>query len=221
MGKTMMAINILCWLGSNNSGMSTPENNFYFHRDKRFHLIDEVHIIPSPETFYNIMDSKRYTIMLATNEAGDIKEPMLNRCIPLVFEPYTIPELMNIARMELTKYPQLTDDIVESLATRFRIPRVLKQTVERLKSIFPTFLPSTVYELDTVLEEVLDIDREGLNPYERLYLNTLRTLGGKASLNLMINTTRIGKTTILRDVEPGLIYRGFIGLSSKGRTLCQ
>jgi Holliday junction resolvasome RuvABC ATP-dependent DNA helicase subunit len=220
MGKTTLAYSILVALGSINSHISHPDNGFYFDTSKRFHFLDEAHMIPSPESFYGYMDSGKYTIIIATNEPGDLKEPMYNRCIPLVFEPYTDQELFLIGKGQLHQYPSVPDEVVWCLVRKFKVPRVLKQTIERLKSIFPSFIPRNEEELNSILEEILNIDRDGLNPYERLYMRTLKDLGGQASLNLLVNATRMGKNTILRDIEPSLIYRKFIRLSSKGRILC-
>jgi Holliday junction resolvasome RuvABC ATP-dependent DNA helicase subunit len=69
----------------------------------------------------------------------------------------------------------------------------------------------------TLLRNVLQIE-DGLNPLHRRYLEYL-TKVRRASLDSIIFATRIDRKTILREVEPVLISRNLIMITSKGRIL--
>jgi len=54
---------------------------------------------------------------------------------------------------------------------------------------------------------------------DRRYLETLKTLGGKASITLLQYSLGLTRETILREIEPGLIHMGLLRIGPKGREL--
>ena len=92
-GKTTIAKMFLSWVVSYDNGiviLPRGDQDFseYF-KNKRFILIDEIHELSKPEWLYPYLDSGKYTFILITNESGELKEPLVNRCIPIVLKPYT------------------------------------------------------------------------------------------------------------------------------------
>jgi Holliday junction resolvasome RuvABC ATP-dependent DNA helicase subunit len=218
-GKTSIAYGILNALGFNNSQISMPPD-FPFDASKRFHFLDEIQELKNPEPLYPLMDRGTYTIILATNELGEVKEPLVNRCVPLILEPYTQYEIERIIR-DTFRPIEIPDEILEHIASKcFSNPRVAKNLTMRLGYIFRSVgVPSTIEGLDEMLENILSIYKEGVNQLEKTYLEYLSTVGGRASLDLMSNGLHMTKSTLLRDVEPHLLYLNKIQITSRGREL--
>lgn len=127
-GKTTLALLALNILGFGSSAIYIPEDgvlNMPFQEQLRFHFIDEIHTLKSPEFLYPIMDSSEYTFFLASNESGDLKEPLRNRCIPFIFSQYSLEEMGGVVRNNLSI--QLEENMINLIASRCRgTPRVAK-----------------------------------------------------------------------------------------------
>jgi Holliday junction resolvasome RuvABC ATP-dependent DNA helicase subunit len=216
-GKTTLAYRILSLFSTKDFEVSEPPD-FSFDRGIRIHFLDEVHELVNPESLYKIMDSKRYVVILATNETGLLKEPLVNRCIPLIFEPYDFFDMKKIIYSQL---PTLRDEFATELVriSKFN-PRVATILCQRLEYIFDiNGTPQDIDGFKSVLTNILNISEEGFNPLERKYVEFLRTSGGRASLDLIVNATRIDRNTVLRDVEPALVLAGVISIGYGGRRL--
>jgi Holliday junction resolvasome RuvABC ATP-dependent DNA helicase subunit len=217
-GKTTLAYHILNQLGFNQSQISGPPD-FLFDRGIRFHFIDEIHELERPEVLYPILDGGQYTMIIATNELGDLKEPLVNRCIPMMFAPYTELELAQIAGTVLYRW-QLSDDKLYGIVRKGKgNPRVVKNICQRLDNVFPYSMPRTEAELDDICEEILGISPDGLTEIDRKYISFLRTVGGSASLDLISNSLHLSVATLKREVEPHLVYLGLLQITSRGRNL--
>jgi Holliday junction resolvasome RuvABC ATP-dependent DNA helicase subunit len=194
--------------------------NFYLSYGKRFHFFDEVHKLTTPENLYPYLSGGKYTFTLATNMSGEVAEPLYNRCIPLIFEPYTVTDIFQMVALNLTTF-RLTAEKIMAIAEQCKLnPRVCRILCERLNVIFNNLkVPMDSQELLELVEAIINIDERGLNPEERMYLNFLRKNGGKSSLNLLCNALRIDKMTLTRDIEPDLINLGLVSITSKGRLL--
>ena len=218
-GKTMLATILLHELGgSHNSHIGIPPN-FSFNRDVRFNMLDEVHEHRYPERLYKYMDEDMYTILLATNEGGQLKEPLVNRCIQLMFEPYDQSDLITIAKDALGGNAMGDSVINKVIEYSGGNPRELKILIRRLKIVSKKKKIRTLNDLDTILDTVLNIDTRGLNVTARKYLDFLSSVGGRASLSLISFGTGLDQAALRRDVEPILIQRGLIRISSKGRSV--
>jgi Holliday junction resolvasome RuvABC ATP-dependent DNA helicase subunit len=194
-------------------------NNPSYDTNKRFHIWDEIHLLESPEFLYSLIDSNKYTMIFITNEYGDIPEPLVNRCIPFIFQPYTPEELAQILESNLRGF-NLNRMMINYLATcTDGVPRRAKILTDRLRYIFNvTGIPRNLQELQQICSSILNIDDRGLDRLQRLYLDYI-TRTRRAGIDSISLALRIPKTVILRDIEPGLLYRGLIEISSKGRTL--
>jgi len=195
--------------------------NFTVDTQKRFHFIDECSIMPEPERIYSYLDSRKYTFVLATNEYGSIKESLLNRCISIILEPYTLDDLAELAKLSLADdgIYLIDNELYKSIAAVGRNnPRRLKQIVLRLSLIFKdTGIPRTVNELDYLLMSIGVDSKTGLTRWDRIYLEFLKDIG-TASISAIANSTGIDVDFIIKYVEPFLLSNGYIKISSRGRT---
>lgn len=222
-GKTTLGLLILWNLGIENCVYYVPDNDglIYFNKDKRFHFIDEIHTLKNPETLYQLMDSGEYCFFLASNESGILKEPLRNRCINFIFDAYTKEEMSQIVTSNLKNWG-LSDNMIEVICECSRnTPRVAKVLCQRLDHVFRNiFYPKTTDELRKLLNEIIDIKSDGTTRQDLIYLQFLENAGGRASLDAISYGTGIDKATILSEIEPFLLYKRKIRITSRGRTLC-
>lgn len=224
-GKTTLGLICLNSFGLNDSYYYIPDNDGIINldaiREKRFHFIDEIHMLKTPEPLYQYLDSNQYTFILASNESGNLKEPLINRCIPFIFEPYSDDELYQMTRKYINN-PDLPDDFVLEVSRRCkRNPRIIKITCTRINYIIKNYKINSDDDYMRILEDILQIRGGGLNRHDLIYLEFLERIGGHASLNVLSSGTGLDKNLILSEIEPGLIYLGIIEITSKGRKLCQ
>jgi Holliday junction resolvasome RuvABC ATP-dependent DNA helicase subunit len=119
-----------------------------------------------------------------------------------------------------TFLPQNVDpEIINSIYLRSKgNPRIANTICKRLSYMATIY---TSKEVESILDDIISIDISGLNYLDKKYLEFLEKVGGRAGLDLISNATHIDKATILREIEPGLIYLGKIRIGSRGRELCQ
>jgi Holliday junction resolvasome RuvABC ATP-dependent DNA helicase subunit len=196
---------------------------FNFNTGVRYIFLDEAHEITNPEPLYALMDSKKHTFVFATNESGALKPPLLNRCFQVLLEQYTLDELAKIVHDSLSDSVRdnINDECIFKLAQICGgNPRIAKTIAERVSLVVDTVgIPNSVEELVVLLDSVLNISEDGLNPYDKIYLECLKKNNGKASLNLLCSLTGFSQATILRDIEPKLIAMNRILINPQGRTL--
>jgi Holliday junction resolvasome RuvABC ATP-dependent DNA helicase subunit len=223
-GKTYLSLLCLNYLGLGESVYYVPNYKGEIgeiDEKKRYHFIDEVHILINPEILYPIMDSRKYTFILASNESGNLKEPLINRCIPFIFSKYTIEELMRIVKIHLRVF-NIGDEFANIIATHCKNnPRIIKITCERLCYIMRVKgIPRTAEGLLEILENIMYVKAGGLNRLDEIYINYLRRIGGKGSLGTISSGTGLDKNLILTEIEPLLLNLGVIKITSKGREIC-
>jgi Holliday junction resolvasome RuvABC ATP-dependent DNA helicase subunit len=63
--------------------------------------------------------------------------------------------------------------------------------------------------------------RGGLDKVSRQYLDTLKELGGRSSINLLSAAANLDINTIRYTVEPALLYKKLIRITNKGRELVE
>jgi len=220
-GKTTLAYYILSRLGWDNSEISGPPE-FWVDNSRRFHFLDEIHRLNSPEGLYPMIDAGDHTFLFATNESGLLLEPLYNRCVyTFQFDPYTQSDLFAMTRNIFAQrgYPELPEPFLWFVVERCGgVPRTLRNLTYRLALIFRTHMPENIEELNDISTEILNIDENGLDADERKYLDFLRDMG-PASLNLICSSTGLSKETIQKRIEPNLARRRLIHIDSKGRSL--
>jgi len=220
-GKTTLAKMFLSWIVSYNNGIIIlPQADQEFSesfKEKRFIIIDEVHELTKPEWIYPYLDRGDRTFILVTNESGELKEPLVNRCIPLTLKPYTRDELYWIAQNNIKKSIKLTPEMVWRIVEVGKEnPRIIKLNIcKRLKYVIEKS-PESFEEFESYLNKIGYID--GLDPLEKEYLKVLNQLGGVASLTLLCSALHLSRNTLTRDVEPFIVGK-YIDITSKGRIL--
>jgi len=226
-GKSTLAIAILRYVTPNFTSSYKYRINssgINFQEGARFHFIDEVHLLKRPEDIYEPMSSRNYSFILATNNYDLLEEPLRNRCIRFLFTEYSKEELAHIIYkvfkrrnmsdvpsswcLALSDYSRGTPRIAEELATRVSI------IVEYSDNY--SFSSSTVHE---IMFDILGTERGGITERDRQYITTLKHLGGTASLERLCSTAKIPKTVIEHEIEPFLIRKGKLLITSKGRSL--
>lgn len=196
-----------------------PEMDLIFD-DRRIQMLDEVHLITNPEFLYPYMDSNNFSFILSTNEYFRLKEPLVNRCIALEFSEYTKEELGEIAiRFFLKRNIEVPSSYLQSLSNRLSKPREVTVNCTKLFFIFKSKgVPKTQEEFESLLENILGINEEGYTDAEINYIKLLRSLGN-ASINTLALTLNIPRQVLIEEIEPKLIRKNILRISSKGRIL--
>jgi Holliday junction resolvasome RuvABC ATP-dependent DNA helicase subunit len=185
---------------------------------KRVFFIDEVHLFTDPEPFYPLMDSKKYFFIFATNQSAKLKEPFENRCVNFLFESYSQEELRLITREKIPLCRNEPNNFIDLIIKAGEDnPRKISMICIRLNTIFNSIGIPNTEELKVVLEDILNI-KEGLDIRERSYLSVLTEMD-TASLDTISSILGYSKDIIKYEIEPSLLYKKLITISSKGRTI--
>lgn len=211
-GKTSLSFGCMNFLGANRCLYSL--GIFNYHPEVVLFIIDEAHEIKEPEFIYPYMDAGKNSFLFLSNEMGKLKEPLTNRCIHFIFKKYTEEEMREMIIQNGVRDENAIEKII--LAAK-GVPRVTKTLCQRIEYIYRN---GGETDINKIIEDVMDINESGLNKLDRIYLEFLRRAGGRASLELISYGTGIDRTTIMRDIEPGLIFSEKIKITSKGRELC-
>jgi Holliday junction resolvasome RuvABC ATP-dependent DNA helicase subunit len=226
-GKTTLAYT-LAWKINNKTWnnyqyiLPNDEGKIEIDYSKRVLILDEVHTFKYPETLYPLMDSKKYIMILCTNESGNLKEPLMNRCIPIIFEKYTFWEI-NFLIKDLFKKNynlDLPEEVANEITRNSNLnPRVAKMGLcEPLSFIFKNQgIPKSREETKEIIRVQLDII-DGLNLNHRNYLELLKSVE-TASISTICAYLNLDRSTVMNYIEPALIERKFIRITSRGRTL--
>lgn len=191
------------------------EGKIEFDPSVRVHFFDEIHTLENPEFLYPILDSKKYVIFLATNESGNLVEPLVNRCIPLIFQNYSIEELREIVKSYFP-YKIPDSDLDEIIKAGAENPRVITILARRLNMyIKGRGMPK---DIKSVIQDIFGI-QDGLDISARRYIEFLTRIGGRASIETLCAGLHINRSAILYQIEPILLYSNKIRITSKGRVL--
>ncbi len=218
-GKTTMALSICEFLahGKNFRVYWADSKPIIF--DKRVIFIDEVHKIKDHELLFEAMDSKKFALIFATNQDGNLPEAFVNRCYHYIFDEYSDEELILIS-MESARFSTTDENFLEIIDAGNRNPRIVKSLVDRLSMYFsqnPNVSPRTA-NFKEILEQNFSI-KDGMDTICRRYLEVLQDVGGIASLSLMKNILHVDEGTLLNSIEPVLIRKGLVKITKKGRVL--
>lgn len=218
-GKTTMAVSICKFLARNSFEYYWGESIKVFEPKKRVIFVDEVHKMNDPERLYPVLDEKRRVVILATNENADLLEPLVNRCYEFIFSDYSDTELLLISRDSAT-FSASDDSFMKIIEAGDRNPREIKSLVDRLGSYFRhnNIVDPYSADFDKILNDVFQISG-GLDTLCRRYLEVLDEVGGTASLSLIRNILHVPENTLKNRVEPILLRKHLISISSKGRSL--
>jgi len=224
-GKTRLATLFVKWASKGHGDTQAYAYNSSITKvgkDRRFHILDEAHLIKDPEFLYPLMDSGRYTFIIVTNEYYKLKEPLRNRCHEFIFSNYTRADLIKIckmffrnARVSVEKW--VVESIVDSLGRG--VPRTVKVISQRLSLYFKqSGVPKTRQLLEESFRYLLDT-RCGLSKIDRDYLTALNNAGGRASLSFLSTAISVPKEVLSEMVEPYLVSKRIVSITGRGRVL--
>lgn len=213
-------------LGYNNSIKLLPnrEGKIVIPQNKRFIFIDEIHELRDVETIYPILDSRLHTFVFATNEFDKIKEPLVNRCFVYTFTQYSLEELASISKYHFetaSKDKKLPEYWYKEMADYGRgNPRITRNIALRIAFIIKQYgMPQDLEGFHDMIAEFLDTSKGGFTALDRQYVNALQNLGGTSSFGVLSGLLNIPNNTIKNQIEPFLLLKKVIKITSKGREL--
>ena len=215
-GKTLMGLKICSYLANNNYQYLFADNINDINTEATAIFIDEIHLLQVPEVLYKYLDKKKPTFIFATNEFADLKEPLVNRCTVYTFEDYTEEELLDISKLYINN-EKFSDDMLWLICEAAnKNPRKISNLCYRLNAISNKIPLNNLEELNYVIEKIIGIV-DGLDPLCLKYLEILERLS-TSSLENISRVSGISKATIQHEIEPVLLYRNRISITSKGRS---
>jgi Holliday junction DNA helicase RuvB len=202
-------------------------------------FIDEIHRLPKlvEEFLYPVMedfvltitlDKKPETIELpaftligATTSGGSLSQPFYDR--------FSIKEHLNfysdtdLAKLAKSNADKLVIDINENdlieIARRSKgTPRILNSRLQWYKN-YKLCHPNSTKTISEIFE-IQGIDENGLDNYDRTYLELLvNSKGNPLGLKAISSLTGIAVETIENSIEPYLVRKRFISRTQKGRVI--
>lgn len=166
-----------------------------------------------------------FTLIGATTHSGLLSKPMRDRfSLKFKLEPYTEDELIILATNSMRKLGfELGPGAAAEIAKRSRgVPRICNTYVKRIRD------KAQVLGVQVASKELVEsyflsagIDENGLDEADIAYLSTLLNKFGGAPVGIDTLCAALGegRNIVEEQIEPYLIYLGFINVSSNGRDL--
>lgn len=208
-----------------------------FSRDSQqvlFSALDEWRI--PVETMRGISHSEfesiaQFTLILATNEPGSIRQALRSRLTRVEFDPYTDKELKAIAeRIAKAEGLSFSPQAASLLAmTSQGSPRSIRRRVQNLKHFWSDITRLTKEHVNTFLLSE-GIDERGFTPGQRQYLKSLAAMPkGRSNIERLAMKLGCDSANIRQEIEPHLIERGLVdpasrlgrGITAKGQQIVE
>jgi Holliday junction DNA helicase RuvB len=200
-------------------------------------FIDEIHRLPKlvEEFLYPVMedfvlnitvedkpeaiDLPLFTIIGATTSGGSLSQPFYDRfTIKEHLSFYTTTELSKLAGLNAKKLGLMLEenDLIEIAQRSKGTPRILNGRLQWYKN-YTSFYKDQKFTIDEVFQNQ-GIDSNGLDTYDRMYLDVLKKAkGNPLGLKSISSLTGIAIDTIENSIEPFLIRAGYASRTPKGR----
>jgi Holliday junction DNA helicase RuvB len=204
-------------------------------------FIDEIHRLPKlvEEFLYPVMEDFALTITLdkkpetidlpaftligATTSGGSLSQPFYDRfSIKEHLNFYSDNDLAKLARSNADKLNiDISDNELLEIAKRSKgTPRVLNSRLQWYKN-YKLCHPNSNDSVDDIFI-IQGIDEDGLDNYDRMYLDLLvSSKGNPLGLKAISSLTGIAVETIENSIEPYLVRKRFISRTQKGRVIGQ
>lgn len=218
-GKTHTANLVCSYLGLENCHLFLGDELFDFNGERRVNVLDEVHEVKTPEYMYRFMDADEFVFLVCTNEFGDLKEPLVNRCIVFDLREYTLDELAMLVKQVFFHHKMDVELIQCRMIASYARgnPRVAKILAKRSSMLFRRIgKPGNLSELIEFLKLYFDLDHGGFTHYDRQYLDFLK-LNKRASLATLSKVLCIPEGTLLNEIEPFLLKQHLVEITARGR----
>lgn len=202
-------------------------------------FIDEIHRLPKivEEFLYPVMedfqlsqiidgisetiDLPMFTLVGATTSGGSLSQPFYDRfTIKEHLSFYNDDELSKLAGLNAQKLGLMipNEDLLEIAKRSKGTPRVLNSRLQWYRN-YKLCNPNDGKTIDEIFT-IQGIDQNGLDLYDRQYIEVLRKARGSAlGLKTISSLTGIALETIENSIEPYLLRKGFIQRTQKGRML--
>jgi Holliday junction resolvasome RuvABC ATP-dependent DNA helicase subunit len=222
-GKTLLGFKIANFLNKTFLYKIADNKDEFFSRIEyesqkhRLIFIDEIHRLGyEVERIYPIIDAKQNFFIFATNQPQLLPEAFRTRVIELLFARYSQEELREIVSsyMPIRLNNELLDIIIEAAEGN---PRRISQYCVRITSILRQTGRQTL-TINSLIEIISDYFNiiNGMTSLEREYLELLERIK-TASLQTLVSSLGVSKETLQTEIEPQLLFKGKIKITSKGR----
>lgn len=201
-------------------------------------FIDEIHRLPKlvEEFLYPVMEDFKINIILekepeeievpaftlvgATTSGGSLSQPFYDRFqIKEHLSFYSDIELAKLARLNSNTLGLVMEDseLLEIAKRSKGTPRILNGRLQWYKNYkMCNDDGATVSDIFAIQ----GIDEYGLDVYDRMYLDVLRSnRGNPLGLKSISSLTGIAIETIENSIEPYLVRKGFVRRTQKGRVI--
>lgn len=173
------------------------------------------------------MRLRPFTLIGATTRSGLLSAPLRDRFqMREHLDFYTVDELAEIVRRNAQKLAvEITPEACEEIAARSRgTPRVANNRLRWVRDFAVSRARGKVTR--SVAQdalEMLGIDRLGLDPQDRRYLETIARVfhGGPVGVEAVAHTMNLMPDTLVDEVEPYLLRAELIVRTPRGRRLTE
>lgn len=173
------------------------------------------------------IDIQPFTLVGATTRSGLLSSPLRSRFgIILELDFYTVKELKEIIKRAASLMDvEIEDTAAEMIAKRSRgTPRIAIRLTKRVRDML-TVVKADRINTDIVLKtmEILNIDDEGLDEFDRKILKTIIEIyrGGPVGLNALAASLGVEADTLSEVYEPYLLQAGFLARTPRGRVVTE
>lgn len=181
---------------------------------KKVAIIDEAHVIKGFEPIYRMMDEGDTSVILMSNIL-EFPEAIHTRVIPVVFKHYNE---YDIAKIFLSRVKGPSKKFIASIAERFSLnPRITKNTAE---SLLYLYRKRKLTELE-VLSGLKTLGFGIFSPFTQRYVDYLVSVGRPISLTTISGGIQLSEHMIKSEIEPFLLSRGYLEITSRGRNLTE
>jgi len=168
------------------------------------------------------MDLPEFTIIGATTEIGTLSPPLRDRFkLNFTLELYSSNALRKLIKQNAQRIGvKLQDIVVACIARASRgTPRIANSLLEWVRdyAISENLRIVNMEQLKEALA-IRQIDMDGYTENDRKYLNFLKQQKNPIGLNTIASSLNIETETVRDVIEPFLLRRGLIMITSRGRT---
>ncbi len=170
-----------------------------------------------PET----IDLPQFTVAGATTSGGSLSQPFYDRfTIKEHLSYYSTNELAKLAKSNANKLGlSIDDNNLQEIAKRSKgTPRILNARLNWYKNYVSYYKHQDIDIHEVFINQ--GIDRNGLDAYDRLYIDALKKSRGQPlGLKSISAMTGIAIETIENSIEPFLVRMGYVIRTQKGRIM--
>lgn len=184
----------------------------------RVQILDEIHNMKDFEYLYQFLDSPKYSFIMCTTDFGILPDALTSRCIQLTFSPYSKEDITTITLM----YGQeigltINKETAALISARARgSPRVAKNLTMRIKFIIDQgYYTMSLQGVKSAFNDI-GVFHGGYTELDIRYLKVLES-SKNSSLSSLSRRLGIDEETMKNIIEPFLLDKNHIKISSKGR----